>query len=311
MSLRIIFMGTPDFSVPTLDAIVGAGHEVVAVYTQPPRPAGRRGLDLTPAPVQKAAERLGIEVRSPTTLRDGAAQQEFATLDADLTVVVAYGLLLPPQVLRATRLGAYNGHASLLPRWRGAAPIQRAIMAGDAETGMMIMKMEEGLDTGPVGLAQRIAIGPDETAGELHDRLMHAGARLMVEALQKLEAGDIMLTPQVPEGATYARKIDKAETRIDWNLPASEVHNRVRGLSPFPGAWCEIELGGRRERLKILRTTIGKGSGPAGAVLNDRLNVGCGEGAVRLVELQRAGGTPVKADEVLRGAKVDQGMILL
>ena len=311
MSLRIIFMGTPDFSVPTLDAIVGAGHEVVAVYTQPPRPAGRRGLDLTPSPVQKAAERLGIEIRSPTTLRDGAAQQEFATLDADLAVVVAYGLLLPPQVLRATRLGAYNGHASLLPRWRGAAPIQRAIMAGDAETGMMIMKMEEGLDTGPVGLAQRIAIGPDETAGELHDRLMHAGARLMVEALRKLEAGDLPLTPQVPEGATYARKIDKAETRIDWNLPASEVHNRVRGLSPFPGAWCEIELGGRRERLKILRTTIGKGSGPAGAVLNDRLNVGCGEGAVRLVELQRAGGKPVKADEFLRGAKIDQETRLL
>ena len=311
MSLRIIFMGTPDFSVPTLDAIVGAGHEVVAVYTQPPRPAGRRGLDLTPSPVQKAAERLGIEVRSPTTLRDGAAQQELATLDADLAVVVAYGLLLPPQVLRATRLGAYNGHASLLPRWRGAAPIQRAIMAGDAETGMMIMKMEEGLDTGPVGLAQRIAIGPDETAGELHDRLMHAGARLMVEALRKLEAGDLPLTPQVPEGATYARKIDKAETRIDWNLPASEVHNRVRGLSPFPGAWCEIELGGRRERLKILRTTIGKGSGPAGAVLNDRLNVGCGEGAVRLVELQRAGGKPVKADEFLRGAKIDQETRLL
>ena len=311
MSLRIIFMGTPDFSVPTLDAIVGAGHEVVAVYTQPPRPAGRRGLDLTPSPVQKAAERLGIEIRSPTTLRDGAAQQEFVTLDADLAVVVAYGLLLPPQVLRATRLGAYNGHASLLPRWRGAAPIQRAIMAGDAETGMMIMKMEEGLDTGPVGLAQRIAIGPDETAGELHDRLMHAGARLMVEALRKLEAGDLPLTSQVPEGATYARKIDKAETRIDWNLPASEVHNRVRGLSPFPGAWCEIELGGRRERLKILRTTIGKGSGPAGAVLNDRLNVGCGEGAVRLVELQRAGGKPVKADEFLRGAKIDQETRLL
>ena len=311
MPLRIIFMGTPDFSVPTLEAIVEAGHEVVAVYTQPPRPAGRRGLDLTPSPVQKAAERLGIEVRSPTTLRDGAAQQELATLDADLAVVVAYGLLLPPQVLRATRLGAYNGHASLLPRWRGAAPIQRAIMAGDAETGMMIMKMEEGLDTGPVWLAQRIAIGPDETAGELHDRLMHAGARLMVEALRKLEAGDLPLTPQVPEGATYARKIDKAETRIDWNLPASEVHNRVRGLSPFPGAWCEIELGGRRERLKILRTTIGKGSGPAGAVLNDRLNVGCGEGAVRLVELQRAGGKPVKADEFLRGAKIDQETRLL
>jgi methionyl-tRNA formyltransferase len=311
MPLRIIFMGTPDFSVPTLEAIVEAGHEVVAVYTQPPRPAGRRGLDLTPSPVQKAAERLGIEVRSPTTLRDGAAQQELATLDADLAVVVAYGLLLPPQVLRATRLGAYNGHASLLPRWRGAAPIQRAIMAGDAETGMMIMKMEEGLDTGPVGLAQRIAIGPDETAGELHDRLMHAGARLMVEALEKLEGGHLPLTPQAAEGATYARKIDKAETRIDWSLPASEVHNRVRGLSPFPGAWCEIELGGRRERLKILHTTIGTGSGPAGAVLDDRLTVGCGEGAVRLVELQRAGGKPVKADEFLRGAKVDQGTILL
>jgi methionyl-tRNA formyltransferase len=210
-----------------------------------------------------------------------------------------------------TRLGAYNGHASLLPRWRGAAPIQRALMAGDTETGMMIMKMEEGLDTGPVGLVDHIAIGPDETAGALHDRLMQMGARLMVEALARLETGTLALTPQDSRGATYARKIDKTETRIDWNLSSVEIHNRVRGLSPFPGAWCEIELGNRRERLKILRTAIADGCGPSGAILDDRLAVACGEGAVRLVELQRAGGKPVKAEEFLRGTKIDQGTRLL
>lgn len=311
MPLRIIFMGTPEFSVATLEAVVEAGHEVVAVYTQPPRPAGRRGLELTSSAVHKAAERLGIEVRTPATLREPAEQQAFAELGADAAVVVAYGLLLPPAILEATRLGAFNGHASLLPRWRGAAPIQRALMAGDRETGMMIMKMEAGLDTGPVGLVERVAIGPDETAGELHDRLMHAGARLMVSALRKLEAGDLSLTPQSAEGVTYARKIDKAEARIDWTLPASEVHNLVRGLSPFPGAWCEIQLGGRRERLKVLRTAIADRGGSPGVLVDDRLTVACGEGAVRLVELQRAGGKPAKADEFLRGAKIDQETRLL
>lgn len=311
MSLRIIFMGTPHFSVATLEAIVEAGHQVVAVYTQPPRPAGRRGLDLTQSPVQAAAESLGIEVRSPLTLRNEADQKAYADLNADIAVVVAYGLLLPPEILGATRHGAFNGHASLLPRWRGAAPIQRALMAGDTETGMMIMKMETGLDTGPVGLTERIVIGPDETAGELHDRLMHIGARLMVEALANLEAGTLSLTPQAGEGKTYASKIDKAETRIDWQLPAAEVHNQVRGLSPFPGAWCEVDIGGKRERLKILRTAKGRSAGIPGEVLDNRLTVACGESSVRLVEVQRAGGKPVKADEFLRGAKIEQGTRLL
>ncbi len=307
MPLRIIFMGTPEFSVPTLRAIVEAGHEVVAVYTQPPRQAGRRGLDLTPSPVQREAERLGVDVRSPDTLKGQAEHDAFAALAADVAVVVAYGLLLPKPILEGTRLGAYNGHASLLPRWRGAAPIQRAIMAGDHETGMMVMKMEEGLDTGPVALAERAEIGPYETAGELHDRLMQTGAGLMVEALEKLEAGTLILTPQPDEGVIYAKKIDKAETRIDWRQPAMEVHNRIRGLSPSPGGWCEMIFGGKAERLKILRSAPSAGVGAPGEVIDDRLTVACVDGAVRLTELQRAGGRPVTAEEFLRGLKIERG----
>jgi methionyl-tRNA formyltransferase len=307
MPLRIIFMGTPEFSVPTLRAIVHAGHDVVAVYTQPPRPAGRRGLELTPSPVQREAEKLGIEVRSPVSLKGQAEQEAFAALRADVAVVVAYGLLLPKPILQGTRLGAYNGHASLLPRWRGAAPIQRAIMAGDHETGMMVMKMDEGLDTGPVALTERVAIRPNETAGELHDRLMQSGATLMVEALGKLEAGALVLTPQPDEGVIYARKIDKAEARIDWRLPAMEVHNRIRGLSPFPGAWCEMTVGGKPERLKILRSAPSAGAGSPGEVIDDRLTVACADGAVRLTDLQRAGGRPVTAEEFLRGLKMEKG----
>jgi len=308
MPLRIIFMGTPDFSVPTLRAIVEAGHEVAAAYTQPPRPAGRRGLELTPSPVQREAERLGIEVRTPLSLKGEAEQEAFAALKADAAVVVAYGLLLPRAVLDGTRLGAWNGHASLLPRWRGAAPIQRAIMAGDDETGMMVMKMDAGLDTGPVALTERIAIGPDETSGELHDRLMQAGAALMVKALDKLHAGTIDLEPQPGNGVIYASKIDKAETRIDWRLPASTVHNHIRGLSPFPGAWCEMMVGGKAERLKILRSTVAEASGRPGEIVDANLTVGCGEGAVRLLELQRAGGRPVTSGEFLRGIKTEKGM---
>lgn len=300
-------MGTPDFSVPTLRSIVEAGHQVVAVYTQPPRPAGRRGLELTPSPVQREAERLGIEVRTPVSLKGQAEQEAFAALGADAAVVVAYGLLLPKPVLEGTRLGAYNGHASLLPRWRGAAPIQRAIMAGDRETGMMVMKMEEGLDTGPVALTDRIAIGPNETAGELHDRLMPAGARLMVEALGKLEAGTLAPTPQREEGVVYARKIDKAETRIDWLLASADVHNHIRGLSPFPGAWCEIMLGGKAERLKILRSARADGAGEPGEVIDERLTIACADGAVRLTELQRAGGRAVTVEEFLRGIRIEKG----
>jgi methionyl-tRNA formyltransferase len=307
MPLRIIFMGTPDFAVPTLRAVVEAGHVVAAVYTQPPRPAGRRGLELTPSPVQLQAESLGLAVRTPISLRSESEQAAFRALKADVAVVVAYGLLLPKAILEATRLGCYNGHASLLPRWRGAAPIQRAIMAGDERTGMMIMKMDEGLDTGAVALMEQLAIGPDETAGELHDRLMLAGAHLMVEALGWLENGGLTLTPQAAEGATYARKIDKAETRVDWRRPAVEVHNAIRGLSPFPGAWSEIDIGARAERLKLLRATMDDGAGAPGAILDDRLAIACGTGAVRLIELQRAGGKPVAAGEFLRGAKLKQG----
>ncbi|MEP9398076.1 methionyl-tRNA formyltransferase [Mesorhizobium sp. KR2-14] len=307
MPLRVIFMGTPDFSVPTLAAIAAAGHEVVCVYTQPPRPAGRRGLELTPSPVQREAERLGIEVRTPLSLKGEAEQEAFRALDADVAVVVAYGLLLPKAILEGTRLGCYNGHASLLPRWRGAAPIQRAIMAGDGETGMMVMKMDIGLDTGPVALAAKVEIGPDMTAGELHDRLMEQGAGLMVEALAKLEQGDMPLTAQPEDGVVYARKIDKAETRIDWAQPGSEVHNHIRGLSPFPGAWCEVTIGGKAERLKVLRTTPGEGSGAAGEILDESLTVACGEGAVRLLEVQRAGGKIISAEEFLRGAKLGKG----
>ncbi|BCG91803.1 methionyl-tRNA formyltransferase [Mesorhizobium sp. 131-2-1] len=307
MPLRIIFMGTPEFSVPTLRAIAEAGHEIVAVYTQPPRAAGRRGLELTPSPVQREAERLGVEVRSPTSLKSEAEQRAFADLRADVAVVVAYGLLLPKAILEATRLGCLNGHASLLPRWRGAAPIQRAIMAGDAETGMMVMRMEEGLDTGPVALLEKCAIEPDMTAGELHDRLMAIGASLMVQALAQLGINCLTFAQQATVGVTYARKIDKSETRVDWTRPAGEVHNHIRGLSPFPGAWCEVEIGGRMERLKLLRSTLSDGVGESGGILDDRLTVACGAGAIRLVEVQRAGGRPAAAQEFLRGAKIEKG----
>ncbi len=307
MSLRVIFMGTPEFSAATLRAIAEAGHEIVAVYTQPPRPAGRRGLELTRSPVHLLAEMLGADVCTPKSLRDEAEQAAFRALDADVAVVVAYGLLLPKPILEGTRLGAFNGHASLLPRWRGAAPIQRAIMAGDTETGMMVMKMDEGLDTGPVAMTGRVTIGPDMTAGELHDALMETGAALMVRALAELEAGPLTLEPQPEEGATYARKIAKEEARIDWSRSAAEVHNHIRGLSPFPGAWCEMTTAGKAERVKLLRSTMAEGEGPAGRILDESLTVACGTGAVRLTKLQRAGGRPMAAGEFLRGAKIGEG----
>jgi methionyl-tRNA formyltransferase len=310
MSLRIVFMGTPDFAVPTLRAIMGAGHEIAAVYTQPPRPGGRRGLEPVPSPVEQAARALGLEARTPVSLRNEAEQEAFRALGADAAVVVAYGLLLPKPVLEGTRLGCFNGHASLLPRWRGAAPIQRAVMAGDGETGMMVMRMDEGLDTGPVALAEKVAIHPDMTAGELHDELMGVGAGLMVRALLALEEGSLTLSPQATEGVTYAKKIEKGETRVDWTKPASQVHNRIRGLSPFPGAWCEVLVGGKTERVKLLRSTLGAGSGSPGAVLDEKLTIACGEGAVRLEELQRAGGKALRADDFLRGAKLEIGTVI-
>lgn len=302
--MRIVFMGTPDFSVPILTAIIGQGYEVVAVYSQPPRPAGRRGLELTKSPVHEKAEEFGIPVFTPKSLKGTEEQDVFASLEADVAIVVAYGLLLPQAILDAPRLGCYNGHASLLPRWRGAAPIQRAIMAGDTETGMMIMKMDVGLDTGPVAMVEKVAIAPDMSAGELHDRLSMIGADLMVRALGALERDSLTLQPQDEEGVTYAAKIDKAEARIDWSKPAKDVHNTIRGISPFPGAWCEMEINGEIERVKLPRSTLAEGSGAPGTVLDDRLTIACGEGAVRLVTLQRSGGKPLPAQEFLRGAHI-------
>ena len=312
MALRIIFMGTPDFSVATLEALAEAGHEIVAVYSQPPRPAGRRGLELVKSPVHQAAERRGIPVFTPVNFRAEADREAFRAHGADVAVVVAYGLLLPEAILTGTRLGCYNGHASLLPRWRGAAPIQRAIMAGDSETGMMVMKMDKGLDTGPVALTRRVAIGGNMTAGELHDALMQAGGALMADAMDRLEAGDLPLTAQAEEGVLYAAKIDKAETRIDFSKPAQDVHNHIRGLSPFPGAWFELQIGGKPERVKVLASERAGDGGtrPAGTVLDDRLTVACGAGAVRPVRLQKAGGKPLDAADFLRGTPVAAGEVL-
>ncbi|ATN32768.1 methionyl-tRNA formyltransferase [Rhizobium sp. ACO-34A] len=310
MALRIIFMGTPEFSVATLEALAAAGHDIVAVYSQPPRPAGRRGLDLQKSPVHLAAEKLGLPVRHPLNFRAEEDREAFRELGADVAVVVAYGLLLPEAILTGTRLGAYNGHASLLPRWRGAAPIQRAIMAGDTETGMMVMKMDKGLDTGPVALTRKVAIDPDMTFGELHDRLRDAGADAMVEAIAKLEAGDLTSFPQAEDGVLYAAKIAKEETRIDFGKPATDVHNHIRGLAPFPGAWFEIELNGKPERVKVLGSTLAEGTGAPGTVLDETLTIACASGAVRLTRLQKAGGKPLDAADFLRGTPVAAGTVL-
>src|SRR5262245_37953666 len=266
MSLRIVFMGTPEFAVPTLLEIVNRNHDVVAVYTRAPKPAGRRGMAVTETPVAREARRLSLPVLTPTSLRSNEAQEAARTHDADVAVVVAYGLILPKPVLDAFPLGAFNLHASLLPRWRGAAPINRAIMAGDRETGVAVMKMEEGLDTGPVAMAERVAIGPDETTGDLHDRLARLGADLMVRALGALERASLALTPQPQTGVIYADKINKGETRIAWERPWQEVHNQIRALSPFPGAWSERAGEGASRRIKVLRSTRGEGRGVPGTV---------------------------------------------
>jgi methionyl-tRNA formyltransferase len=310
LALRLVFMGTPDFAVPTLLEIVGAGHDVVAVYTRAPQPAGRRGLELLPSPVAREAERFKLPIFTPKSLKGPEAAEAMRAHGADAAVVVAYGLILPKAILDVFPLGCFNLHASLLPRWRGAAPIHRAIMAGDNETGVMAMKMEEGLDTGPIAMAERAPIGADMTTGELHDMLAPRGGKLMLVALSALERGTLQLTPQPDDGATYAAKIDKGETRIDWSKPWSEVHNHCRGLSPFPGAW--FDLAG--SRVKVLRTTKGEGQSgnqhAPGTVLDDKLTIACGEGAVRLVELQRAGKQPMQADEFLRGTPVARGTVL-
>jgi methionyl-tRNA formyltransferase len=296
--MRIVFMGTPDFAVPTLAAVLAAGHEVVAVYTRAPQPAGR-GMGERKSPVHVFAEGANLDVLTPRTLKEAAQQQAFAAHRADVGVVVAYGLILPKPVLEAPRSGCLNLHASALPRWRGAAPIARAVMAGDAATAAAIMRMEEGLDTGPVCLSEAMPIGPDMTAGELHDALCTRGAALMVQALVEIEHGTLECTSQPEDGVTYAAKLDKGETAIDFTRPAREVHNHVRGLSPFPGAW--LAVGAKPERIKVLRTRIALGSGAPGTVLDDALTVACGEGAVQLLELQRAGKRPMAAAELQRG----------
>jgi methionyl-tRNA formyltransferase len=309
MSLRLIFMGTPDFAVPTLLELVAHGHEVVAVYSREAKPAGR-GMKLQPTPVAREAERLGIPVLTPKTLRTPEAEAEFRSHDADAAVVVAYGMILPQAILDAPGLGCFNLHGSLLPRWRGAAPINRAIMEGDAESGVMVMKMDVGLDTGDVAMAERLPITDAMTAQDLHDALAPLGADLMVRAMGALERGRLGLTPQSDAGVTYAAKIDKAETRIDWLKPSREVLRHIHGLSPFPGAWCEMPIDGEAVRVKILRCEPAEGSGPPGDLLDDRLTVACGDGAIRIVDLQRAGKQPMKAGEFLRGTPLAAGVRL-
>ncbi len=299
--MRVIFMGTPDFSVPTLTEIVSAGHEVVAVYTRAPKPAGR-GQAERKSPVHETAEAFGIPVFTPRSLKGEDEQVQFAALGAEVAVVVAYGLLLPKAVLDAPEYGCLNLHGSLLPRWRGAAPIQRAIMAGDKQTGIVVMQMDEGLDTGAMGPTEIIPISPDMTAGELHDQMMRLGADLMGRALAALERGSLDFTPQPASGETYAAKIDKAEARIDFSRSAEEVHNLIRGLSPFPGAWFELELGGKPVRIKALRSTLASGNGEPGALIGDGLTLACGTGAVRLTQVQREGKGAMDAATFLRGA---------
>ena len=289
--------------MPTLVELAARGHEIAAVYTRAPKPAGR-GMDVQRAPVEQEARRLALTVHTPKTLKDEEAQAAFRADDADAAVVVAYGLILPKSVLEAPRLGCFNIHASLLPRWRGAAPINRAIMAGDAESGVTIMKMNEGLDTGAMGMAERVPIGVDMTAGDLHDALSRLGADLMLRTLAAAERGSLTLTPQLDNGVSYAEKISKNEARIDWSKPWKQVHDHIRGLSPFPGAWFEID----GARIKALRSTKGDGSGVAGTVLDDKLTIACGAGAVRLTQVQRAGKQPMSADEFLRGTLVKSGV---
>ncbi|MEL6765606.1 MAG: methionyl-tRNA formyltransferase [Pseudomonadota bacterium] len=305
--MRIVFMGTPDFAVPVLEALVAAGHEIAAVYTQPPRPAGR-GKALRPSPVHRAAEAHGFPVETPERFRNKDVVARFAAYEPDVAVVVAYGQILPQAALDAPRLGCLNAHASLLPRWRGAAPIQRAIMAGDAETGVCIMQMEAGLDTGPVLARASLPIGAEDTAGTLHDRLATLSAHLMTETLARLAEGPLPAEPQPAKGITYAAKIEKAEARIDWTMPAEAVSAHIRGLSPFPGAWCEIA--GERVKVLMAEAVDGDSGPPPGTAMDDGLTIACGTGAVHLTTLQRAGKGPQPAETFLRGFPVPKDTTL-
>ncbi len=308
MTLKIIFMGTPEYSVPTLGALVDAGHKIVAVYSQPPRRSGR-GMTQTKSPVHTYAHELGFRVLTPVSLRHEAQVEEFSNFKADIAIVVAYGLILPQNVLDAPRFGCVNGHASLLPRWRGAAPIQRAIEAGDTQTGVMIMQMEKGLDTGPVLMEEKIQISPTMNAGELHDELSQLTGKLMVKAVAEIEAGSLEPWEQSAAGVTYAKKIDKKETRISWNRDCNDVTNHIRAMSPFPGAWCEMELGGKLTRVKILQCEPTEKQGDSGCVLDEQLTIGCKQGSVRLLNLQKAGKKPVDAEEFLRGNPIPVGTV--
>ena len=305
--MRIIFMGAPEFAVPTLQEIVSNGHVVLAVYTRTPKPGGRRGLELKRTPVHDAADSLGIPVFTPSSLRDERTQAIFRSHKADVGVVVACGLLLPPAVLQAPRSGCLNLHASLLPRWRGAAPIQRAIIAGDGETGVELMRMEEGLDTGPVAMREVVPIRPEDTAGDLTSRLARVAAKLAVRGLSELESGKIIFVEQTTAGVTYARKIEKAEAEIDWRQSANQVRNRIHGLSPSPGAFSNLDLGQRLERIKLLRAeTVGTRGAP-GTILDEEMTVACGEGAIRVLEGQRAGRIVLPGHELMRRESLPPG----
>ncbi|MET3559585.1 methionyl-tRNA formyltransferase [Bartonella japonica] len=305
MALRLSFMGTPHFAVPILHALLDAGHDIVAVYSQPPRPAGRRGLRLTPSPVQNAAQERSLPVFTPQTLKTAEQQAQFTALSVDVAVVVAYGLLLPKTILETPRFGCFNAHASLLPRWRGAAPIQRAIMAGDKMTGVMIMKMDEGLDTGPIALSHSIPITENATTPELSEKLSYIGAKLMIEALSNLEKGQLKLTPQSEKDVIYAHKIKKEETRIDWENPAELIHRRICALSPSPGCWCNMNISGKEERVKILGSRLTTGpSLKIGQIEPDSLIVHCGQGRLEITHLQRSGGKTLDSATFLRGAHI-------
>lgn len=307
MPLRLVFMGTPEFAVPTLLALAAHGHDIAAVYTREPKPAGR-GMKLQETPVALAAHRLQAPVLTPKTLRTDEALANFRAHEADAAVVVAYGMILPQAILDAPELGCYNLHGSLLPRWRGAAPLNRAIMAGDAETGVMVMKMDAGLDTGDVAMAERIAITDAMTVTDVHDQLARLGADLMVRAIAALERGGLQLTKQSEDGVTYAAKIDKAEAKIDFAKPARAVLRHIHGLSPFPGAWCELPIDGAPVRIKVLRCALAEGRGTPGEVIGDDLTISCGDGAVRIAQLQRAGKQPMTAEDFLRGTPIAKGV---
>jgi methionyl-tRNA formyltransferase len=303
MALRLIFMGSPEFALPTLAALIEAGHDIVCVYSQPPKPAGR-GKALRATPVHSFAEKHGIGVRTPATLKSDTEKAAFAALDADAAIVVAYGLILPQAVLDGTRLGCFNLHGSLLPRWRGAAPIQRAIEAGDAVTGVQVMAMEAGLDTGGIYATATTTIGPEDTTGTIHDRLAQLGAALMVDSLPKIATGNLSCVAQAIDGVTYAAKIDRNETRIDWSRPAIEIDRAVRAFSPAPGAWCLLPDGARA---KVLLSRFEASSGEAGTTLDDALLIACGQGAIRILTLQREGKGVVSAKDFLRGSAIETG----